>query len=372
MNGYTIIKEHTEALYPGCDVVVRLEEGRAHTGIKLLQLTDMQVIDAAQRRTPDRIRADEIEAWDPKRFDAQCGDHIRSLVAQTRPDLIFITGDIIYGSFDDAGTTFEWFCRLMDSFEIPWAPVFGNHDNESRRGVDWQCTQFETSKYCLFKRGNVTGNGNYTVGIAVGERLMRVLHMIDSNGCSAGEDPSIVKKKGIYPDQLELISAHTEEIRGAQGRSVPAFMAFHIPVDCYVTAEESKGYTRDGRSTYCIGVDVPAAEGDFGFRLERFSMIPIGPAFVDFLHANAIDGVFAGHMHNACTCIGYQGIKWVFGLKTGQYDYHIPGQVGGTLVTLEDECFSVAHLPALVPSAPMPEKAPMFQGFFATGEAVDA
>ena len=141
--GYDILKGEENNAFAGCDFVVSLSEDRINTKIKILQLTDMQVIDSSQRRTPDRIRADEIAAWDPKNFDAQCGNHIRSLIAQTKPDLIIMTGDIVYGSFDDNGTTLDWFCNLMDSFKIPWAPTFGNHDNESRKGVDWQCARLK-------------------------------------------------------------------------------------------------------------------------------------------------------------------------------------------------------------------------------------
>ena len=74
--------------FEGCDFVIQTEK----TKIKLLQLTDMQIIDSFQRRTPDRLRIDEINAWNPANFDAQCGNQIRSLVTQTKPDLIFITG----------------------------------------------------------------------------------------------------------------------------------------------------------------------------------------------------------------------------------------------------------------------------------------
>ena len=56
---------------------------------------------------------------------------------------------------------------------------------------------------------------------------------------------------------------------------------------------------------------------------------------------NNIDGVFIGHHHNTSTIIHYEGMALVYGLKTGQYDYHSIGQLGGTLVTLEGEEFSV-------------------------------
>lgn len=350
--------------FSGCDFVVQLGWERKDTPIKLLQLTDTQIIDSLQMRTPDRLRPDEISAWLPKNFDAQCGDHIRSLVAQTRPDLIFITGDLVYGSFDDRGTTLEYFCGLMDSFQIPWAPVWGNHDNESARGIDWQCERLQNSKYCLFKRGRVSGNSNYSVGIAVGDTLVRVLHMLDSNGCRRGNEGEVIKQRGIYPDQLALVEDHTRLINASQGRYVPAFMAFHYPVDCFETAETVKGYKREDRQTYVLGVDVTPKDGDFGFCLEKYDQITTDGGFIGFMKHQNVDGVFVGHVHKNTTCIRYEDIVWTFGMKTGQYDYHVAGAVGGTLITLLGEDFSVSHIPSLVPFAPMPGKAKMFDNFF--------
>ena len=71
----------------------------------------------------------------------------------------------------------------MNQYDIPWAPVFGNHDNESMKGVDWQCEQLKRAKKCLFLQRELTGNGNYTVGIRKGNELKRVFFMLDSNGC---------------------------------------------------------------------------------------------------------------------------------------------------------------------------------------------
>ena len=253
---------------------------------------------------------------------------------------------------------------MVDSFKIPWAPVFGNHDNESAKGVEWQCEQFIKSPYCLFKRGSVSGNGNYTVGIAVGDKLVRVIHMLDTNGCYSN-DKSVIKSVGLYPDQLELVASNSARIKRAQNKVVPAFMAFHIPVMCYKQAEKAKGYLKEVDYHYVIGVDVPAKDDDFGFALEPYSPVPTREDFIDFIKEQGVDGVFAGHVHNNSFCISYQGVKWVFGLKTGQYDYHIPYQLGGTLITLEGSSFFVNHLPSLVRCSLFPSKAPFFKGFFA-------
>ena len=340
-----ILKNHL-----GCDFVLQLDEDRKNTKIKLLQLTDMQFIDAEQRRTPDRLSAGEIRAWAPENFDVVCGDHIRSVIAQTHPDLIFLTGDLVYGSFDDAGTTFDWFCNFMDSLQIPWAPVFGNHDNESDMGVDWQCERLMASKYCVFARGSVSGNCNYSIGIAVGDELLRVMYMLDSNGCHRTEHPKVMKEKRIYRDQLEWLSESAEAIG-----NVPAFCCFHIPTKDFQDAMLSKSYGETPNDCFSIGVSVPAKDDDFGCQLQPLrtmavSDLPLVPLF----HKAGVDGVFIGHYHSVNTCIRYEGIRWVFGLKTGQYDFHELGQVGGTLITLEHGGFDVAHVTALVPCAPLP------------------
>lgn len=357
-----IIKDGLER-FDGCDAMVQLGAERKGSEIRLLQITDMQFIDATQRRTPERLGEDEIIAWMPENFDKQGGDHIRSLVAQSMPDVIMITGDMIFGSFDDNGSVFRWFCSFMDSLQIPWAPVFGNHDNESEMGVKWQCDLLESSKYCLFKRGTVSGNGNYTFGIACGEKLLRVLYMLDSNGCYASNDPLVIRKAGIYPDQVDFIKERAARIKGSQG-DVPGFMAFHIPTDDFWRAEVAKGYTDDENKKYVIGVDVPQKDDDFGMKYEKYNFIPTPESFMEDMKSCGIDGVFAGHNHANNTCIRHGGVRFVCGLKTAQYDYHAPGQLGGTMITVNGDDFKVNHLPALVKYAPFPLDMRVFKGFF--------
>lgn len=343
----------------GCDVVLKLPESKKNEKIKILQITDIQIIDSEQMRTPDRLRKDEINAWSPDKFDENFGNHLKSLIAQSRPDMIFITGDMVYGSFDDSGRIFERFCNFVDSFCIPWACVFGNHDNETNRGVDWQCDLLENTKYGMFKRGNVSGNGNYMVGICAGDEIVRVIHMLDSHGC--------LSKAGICQDQLELVKENAELVNKTQNKNVPAFIAMHYPTEEYRVAELSKGYMTEERESYVIGVDVDAKDDDFGSKVQNFKKVnPVcTPGFMDTVKECNVQAVFAGHFHSVNTCITYEGVKWVMGLKTGQYDYHNPGQLGGTLITIENEEFTVSHLPALVNYSPFPGGSIIFKDFFA-------
>ena len=362
---YSIIEN-----FLGCDFVVRLPESRGKGQVRVLQITDPQMIDTTQigdgsvLPSDDHISESEMKAWRAENFDCQCGNHIRSLVAQTNPDLIFITGDLVYGRYDNDGSALRWLASLLDSFCIPWAPVFGNHDNEAKVGVDFQCRIFEESEYCLFKRGNVTGNGNYTVGIAVGDELIRVLHMLDSNGCKHTDDPSVQKKKGIYPDQLDLVEKKTAQINAASKKAVPAFLAFHIPHEIFHEAEVEKGYWTPERQYYVLGVDVTAQDGDFGFKLDACDTFSTEVDITDFAERNSIDGIFIGHHHNTATVINYKGMKLVFGLKTGQYDSYIPGNIGGTLITLWSNEYTVLNVSSCCPYGPVPVGELRYKGFF--------
>ena len=323
--------------------------------LRVLQLTDMQIIDAAQQRMPDRLNPREAEIWQPEYIPFQCTDHIRSVVAQTNPHLIFITGDVIYGEFDDSGSSMELFCNFMDSLGIPWAPVYGNHDNESRRGVDWQNARLEASPLCLFKKGQVTGNGNYSILLTRDGKPVRGMYMLDSGGCMGSSDVSARRGPGLAHDQYQWLYATAEAVNTAAEAIVPSFVNLHIPTIQFHLAAVRKGYqTSDEGERYAIGVTTPAQDGDFGCKREPISCILTPDGFVETLRELGVDGVFAGHCHANNTSVLWEGIRWTYGLKTGQYDYHTPGQLGGTLVTLCGRAFTVTHVPALVSPTRVP------------------
>ncbi len=322
--------------------------------IRILQLTDMQVIDASQQRTPDRLNEREIAYWQPESIDEQCFNHIRSLVAATTPDLIFITGDVVYGEFDDSGRFFTAFRDFMDSLGIPWAPVYGNHDTASAKGVHWQNGQWEAGEYCLFKTGSVTGNGNYSVLVTRDGEPVRVLYMMDSHGDGWANPPEVRIPAGLYPDQMEWFRKTAHALSDTNGGTpIPGFMGFHIPSTEFLLADREKGYEVSPK--YILGVHVPAETGDFGAHREPHAVFRSPEDFLDDLHAAAVDGVFVGHCHGINTSVVWRGIRWTYGLKTGQYDFHIFNQQGGTLVTLWGaSSFDVCHTPSTAQSAPVP------------------
>ena len=304
--------------------------------VRILQLTDTQIIDSSQMRTADRLTASMIESWARGNIDKNCFNYITELIENERPDLILLTGDIVYGEFDDSGIIWTRIIDFMDSFGIPWAPIFGNHDNESAKGVAWQCEQLEKAKNCLFKRGSVTGNGNYSIGLVdENGKIRRIIYMLDSHGCLIGTGLGA----GLAQDQIDWFKGISAAVDAAYGEEVPAFACYHIASLDFQTAFVNKyGYAADAT----FNLDVTGVDGDFGQKKENLSYFPT--ALASDLKAANVEAVFVGHDHVNNYSIVYDGIRYTYGTKTGVYDYHNGSMVGGTLIRMiADGEFEVSH-----------------------------
>ena len=318
--------------------------------LRILQLTDMQVIDASQMRCPDRLSAPEIERWAPENAEMNCYSHIRDVVAQTSHHLIILTGDIVYGEFDDSGRVLHEFVDFMDTLEIPWAPVWGNHDLESAAGLYYAVSILEGARNCLFSTETEDisdGTGNYAVRIYRGEKLYRIVYMLDSHGCRKAYDEYARIPKSITEGQIQMIERIASECEAEARETVPAIAAWHIPTAEFFEAYEELGY--ENKVGTKIGVTVKAHKGDFGVIMEEASAPSTRPErFLERLKKCGVVGVFVGHHHNINTSVFWQGIRWTMGLKTGTYDYHINGALGGTLITFKGDEVVVNHVPTLI------------------------
>ena len=327
--------------------------------IRILQITDMQPVDPGQKRYPERIKNSE-PLTEEKLYDA-IYRFIEDGVKRFSPDLIIATGDLVYGEFDDSGRMLQSLIRYMESLHLPWEPVFGNHDNESKKGVSWQCRQLEDAPQCLFRRGDLTGNGNYTVGITRGGELLRVLYMLDSNGCRGAyrysffpgyphfnEGEKVRTDKGFGDDQVDWIRESGAAINRGAGKIVPKFFCFHFAEEMIDQAAQKKGYqtsAEKNRELYDLDRDNIALDGDFGKKGQDFSSFS-SPAFREALQkAGGADGIFIGHDHvNSVSILCENGIRMTYGLKTGIHDFH--DVLGTTAITVSEDGrrFRVEHL----------------------------
>lgn len=98
-------------------------------------------------------------------LDGMSEIQLKKLIKNVNPDLIVVGGDTVLTAWNDICT--QQFCDFMEKFEIPWAPVFGNHDYEGRADKAKLAEIYESSEHCLFKSGpeGMNGMGNYIVNL---------------------------------------------------------------------------------------------------------------------------------------------------------------------------------------------------------------
>lgn len=308
--------------------------------IKILFLTDMQVIDAAQRRFNERLTENEIKIWDISRIKENLFDEMDAVIKETSPDLIIITGDIVYGEFDDKGTTLISFIEKMESYGIAWSPVWGNHDNESKMTAKWQCEQLLRAKHCLFKVGKVYGTGNYSIGLLDGNgELYRIIYLLFSH-CSCVN--GVREQTDFTSSQIKWIINLYKSV-SKDKKDIPCFLCFHIPPIEFCELLTEKGVFSDKGEFRTFSFD--GTKGEFGEIKEN----PASPAYFkirEILDKIKVDGIFFGHHHtNNCSIVGNDGVRWTYVLKTGTYDYHDEDKLGGTLVeALNCGSFNVRHV----------------------------
>ncbi len=291
----------------------------------VLQLTDTQIIYAENAR-PGRDGV-HVNDWAKRNKDIRCYNYLRETIEAVNPDLIIMTGDNVYGEFDDNGEALTYLVEFMESFDIPWAPIFGNHDNESKMGVDWQCEQFEKAEHCLFEQKTLTGNGNYSVGIVQGGEIKRVFYMLDSNGCGNVSDESLAnghttRDTGFGRDQIEWYTTQIGILKEASPDTKISF-AYHIQQSIFELAYAQYGFNENTSSDNPIYVDrlIGKAEDDFGHIGSQLK----GEWDADYsvwngMKALGVDSVFVGHEHCISASVVYQGVRFQFGQKSTEYD----------------------------------------------------
>lgn len=339
-----IVRDDVDGLV---DFVVDIDEDR---DIKILQLTDVQTIDSSQQRKSGRLTKESADRYIPENMDVLAFDIMRWVIDFVKPDLIVHTGDNVYGEFDDNGSALTRLIDFMDSFKIPWTVTNGNHDNESKKGAEWQNQQFINSEYCMFKKGSVEGNGNFTVGIRKLGKLSQVLYLLDSHGCYGigGEQGNNVSS-GLKPGQLQWFSSTAEAITEFNnGIPVNSLGFFHHPIKALGDALNTKYNYTSTKYGYkdALGVAQPFRpftikqnkDGDTGkMGAETTEYIDNDYTFFKLAKQNGIKGLFFGHDHLNALSVLYEGVRLTWGVKSSKYDKHDPSMLGGSLITLKGQ-----------------------------------
>ena len=332
------MKTHTNKALEIPDFLVELPADKDPI---ILQLTDTQIIDASQQRVPDRLCDEQRNYWHPDFKEIRCYQYLREIITATKPDLIIFSGDVVYGEFDDSGNSFTEFVEFMESFQIPWAPIFGNHDNESIKGVDWQCAQFTAAKHCLFDQKELSGNGNYSIGIVQNKQLKRVFYMLDTIACgnasaqsrANGHTPCVL---GMQSDQIEWYTNQILEIKKLSPETKFSFV-YHIQPKFFEKAFAKYGFSNDNFTPIDIDKHPDRQSTDFGYLGAPLkSPWDLNYEAYNGMQALGVDSHFVGHEHANSASVVYHGVRFQFGMKSSTYDRNNYVAEDGSIVTSFD------------------------------------
>ncbi|MBQ7912432.1 MAG: metallophosphoesterase [Clostridia bacterium] len=334
------------------NLVLELDEGQEE--VKILQLSDIQIIDPDNEPFEGRLNKSSItEGW--KDRDSSAYNLVRQLVSYSDPDLIVLIGDNIFGQFDPELKLLDELISVMDSFEIPWTTVMGNHDEETptTEGVlgvgDGASTsneafearsaaiaeKYENAQYSLYERGDPSmGNGNFTITVKQGKDIQQLLVFMDTHGCYGSLEGGKITDGMLFDSQIEWYEQQIKGVNEAQygknsDKVVNSLIFTHVAMPEFKRAQ----------ALYSLDVPMSVPEdnpnGDFGGTNGNINFYGLhSDLFAKAKELGSTKGFFCGHNHQANFSILYEGIRLTFGNKTGTYDSHSLDKQGGTLITL--------------------------------------
>ena len=299
---------------------------------KILQLTDVHIGGGVFSVGKDR-----------KAFDA-----VETLIKRVKPDLVVVTGDIVYpvpfqsGTIDNRRET-ELFVALMDSLGVYYTVCFGNHDTEdySLYRRDDLYNIYRSSKYCLIDRAEGVDDINYAVNVKNSEGIItQTLYMMDTHSYVEG---FIDDYDGLHQNQIDWYKAEVNRMNNLNkaidenAETVKSLVFIHIPLREYETAwneYRDNGYKSTEDAIYYYG---KAKEKDE----EVCCSVPEDEFFETALELGSTQGIFCGHDHVNFWSIEYKGIRLTYGMSIDHLAYvgieNEHEQRGGTIITISTE-----------------------------------
>lgn len=264
---------------------------------------------------------------------------VKRLVEKFKPDLILVLGDMVCTESDHYAI--YRFTELMDSFKIPWAPVFGNHDDEGNCDLNFLADVMMQSEYCLFEKGDPKlGVGNYVINIAEYEdgkrNVVESFVMMDS------------KEYSVNEEQVKWFKWVTDGINKATDFTSEISLAEHIPLPEYQYAFDESWDLENSRWKEGKGAYGQINEMIACGRYPDGTLYQIG--FFDAVKASGTTKyIFCGHDHLNDASMMYEGIRMSYNMKLGFGSGFKWGFNGGTLITLNSNGIkNISHKSKLI------------------------
>ena len=317
---------------------------------------------------------------------------IEELVNKVQPDLITVTGDQGYGT----EKSILYVGNLIDRYGIPWAPVFGNHDNqEDILTTDQQSYLYETAfKNCLFKSGpnnlatvesGSVAYGNYVINIVERDQSANKFHVVrslvfvnsrdgyDYEKDETHEEQKPINSRGYVMLSDKQIAWYKWAVKGVQqygiDGKVKSTVFLHIPIYAFnlafnaafktnVDPFDYEEYDKAVKNENALAAYADKSiwnegyENSVGGRREEICSAPYDDHVLDAIKDFdddpntdffSTDMVVAGHDHVNNFIIEYEGVTMAYGLKTGSGCYYNEDLSGGSVILVRDDGDSIIY-----------------------------
>ena len=267
---------------------------------------------------------------------------IDELIKTTQPDLITVSGDISWGEGNI--NAYRMFAEFLEQYDIPWAPVWGNHDNEDGTvTVDQIEKLYMEYENCIYLEGEEElGKGNYVISIEENGTPITGIFMMDShyNDIYIDENGEEYEGYSKLNDEQKLwyeYRAKSMEVLGYKDSAI----ILHIPIYAYRTAFAEAFNTQYDSASLSWEESFDdkywneGYENSFGLNNEGIWSPPIEDGVFDLIESiGNTKAVIAGHDHINNFVINYRGVDLVYALKTGMGCYWEQEINGGTVIRI--------------------------------------
>lgn len=223
---------------------------------------------------------------------------VREMVETEKPDLVVVTGDIIYSA--PADSTLSVVLKTFAQLGVPFCMTFGNHDYDFKTPAVALYNQMQKTPNCVMPvlQGK---NTDYSLPIlsSNGKRTAAVLYCIDTHNKPA--IGGIGGYQWISHNQITWYRQRSMVYKQKNGgRPVPSLAFLHIPLPEF-------NYATD--NTQC-----PM----YGSRLEKAYSPSINSGmFASIKEMGDIMGVFCGHDHDNDYAVSYFNVLLAHGRFSG-------------------------------------------------------
>lgn len=242
---------------------------------------------------------------------------VREMVETEKPDLVVVTGDIIYSA--PADSTLSVVLKTFAQLGVPFCMTFGNHDYDFKTPAVALYNQMQKTPNCVMPvlQGK---NTDYSLSIlsSNGKRTAAVLYCIDTHNKPA--IGGIGGYQWISHNQITWYRQRSMVYKQKNGgKPVPSLAFLHIPLPEF-------NYATD--NTQC-----PM----YGSRLEKAYSPSINSGmFASIKEMGDIMGVFCGHDHDNDYAVSYFNVLLAHGRFSGGNTEYNHLKSGARVIVLKE------------------------------------